>query len=157
MMGSICLMPDANWALWRLGCQMAAWQRTGFLSKDSEELCKIRNPRPHNDRSKVPNIPCPPVCGAKKWPGLKPAHYVVMSAEFCRCWRLFPPNLHHFIGLGAARGDHFDLGALLFSHQGARQRRCDGNLAFLGVRLRLTNDLPHRLFVGVFVDQRHSR
>jgi hypothetical protein len=53
---SICLMPLTKWALGRLGCQLAAWQRTGFLSKDSGELCKIRNPRPHKDRPEVPNI-----------------------------------------------------------------------------------------------------
>src|SRR5215468_12150500 len=65
---------------------------------------------------------------------------------------LFPLDLHHFIGLGAARRDHIDLGALLFTNQSARVRRGEGNLAFLSVRLRLADELPHRFFVGVFVD-----
>src|SRR6516164_2400245 len=72
--------------------------------------------------------------------GISPA----ITSEYLRnsAGALFPFDLHHSIGLGAARRHHFDLGAFLFSDQGARERGGDGNLAFLGVRLWLANDLP---------------
>src|SRR6202043_2777521 len=67
---------------------------------------------------------------------------------------LLPLQLDDFIGLGAAGRDDLDLGAFLLANQRAGERRGDGNLALLGVGLRLADDLPHRLLVGVLVDQR---
>ena len=67
--------------------------------------------------------------------------------------RLLPLDLHDLIGLGAAGRDHLDLGALLLADQRAGERRGDGNLALLGIRLGLADDLPDRLFLGVLVDQ----
>ena len=66
-------MPLAKWALWRLGCQLAPWQRTGLLSKDSGELCKIRNPRPHKGPADRPQY-----CN----PGLAPK--IVMAGALAR-------------------------------------------------------------------------
>src|SRR6185437_8155023 len=68
-----------------------------------------------------------------------------------------PLHLHHFVGPGAARRDDFDLRALLLADQRAGERRGNGNSALLGVSLRLADNLPDRLLVGVLVDQRHGR
>ena len=70
--------------------------------------------------------------------------------------RSAPLDLGDLIGLGAARRHDLDGCALLLANQRARQRRGDGDAALLGVRLDLADDLPHRLLVGVFVDQRHG-
>ena len=71
--------------------------------------------------------------------------------------RSAPFDLGDFVGLGAARRHHFDRHALGLSNQGARQRRGDRDAALLGVRLALADDLPDRLLLGVFIDQRDRR
>ena len=66
---------------------------------------------------------------------------------------LAPLDFGDLVGLGAAGRDDFHRRALLLADQRARQRRGDGDAAFLGVGLRLADDLPHRLLVGVLIDQ----
>src|SRR5689334_23186712 len=52
------------------------WQRTGFLSKDSGQLCKIRNPRRSRDRPTFSDIPCSVSFGPKiVMAGNKPGHH----------------------------------------------------------------------------------
>ena len=68
-----------------------------------------------------------------------------------------PLDLLHLVALGAARGDDLDRGALGLADQRARERRGDRDAAGLGVGLRLADDLPHLLLVGVLVDQRDGR
>src|SRR6202012_5914345 len=67
---------------------------------------------------------------------------------------LAPLDLGDLVSLGAAGRHDFDRGALFLADQRTRQRRGDGDAALLGVGLRLADDLPDRLLVGVFVDQR---
>src|SRR3984893_14694733 len=67
-----------------------------------------------------------------------------------------PLDLGDLIGLGAAGGDDFHGRAFLLADQRARQRRGDGDAALLGVGFRLADDLPHRLLLGVLVDQRYG-
>src|ERR1700730_12342334 len=76
-----------------------------------------------------------------------------LNAEEFRC-DLAPLDLGDLVGLGAAGRDDFHGSALLLADQRARQRRSDGDAALLGVGFRLADDLPHRLLVGVLVDQR---
>src|ERR1700676_3055969 len=64
-----------------------------------------------------------------------------------------PFQLDDLVGLGAARRDDLDLRAFLLADEGTGERRGDGDLAFLGVGLRLADDLPYCLLVGVLVDQ----
>src|SRR6516225_2684645 len=142
-------MPLAKWALWKLRLPPGGMAAHRSLSKDSEELCKIRNPRPHKGPANSPQY-SPALAQKIVMAGNSPA--ITLRSLVYSAGALFPLDLHHFIGLGAARRDHLDLGALLFSNQGARQRRGDGNLALLSVRLWLADELPHRFFVGVFVD-----
>src|ERR1700722_14854405 len=66
---------------------------------------------------------------------------------------LLPLQLDDLVGLGAAGGPAPDLRAFLLADQRAGERRGDGDPALLGVGLRLADDLPHRLLVGVLVDQ----
>src|ERR1051325_8793021 len=74
------------------------------------------------------------------------------------CVAILPPlDLLHLIGLRAARRDHFDRCTLGLADQRARERRGDRDAAGLGVRLRLADDLPYLLLVGVLVDQRDGR
>src|SRR5215471_3453809 len=68
-----------------------------------------------------------------------------------------PFYLHDLIGPGAAGCDDLNIGAFLLAHQRTGERRGDRDLAGLGVRFRLADDLPDRLLVGVLVDQRDSR
>src|SRR4029078_9357837 len=70
---------------------------------------------------------------------------------------LFPLDLNDLVSLGATRRHHFDLDALLLADEGAGERRGDGNLALLGVRLGLTNKLPNCLLLGILVDQSDGR
>src|ERR1700733_12234971 len=64
-----------------------------------------------------------------------------------------PLQLDDLVRLGASRRDDLDLGAFLLADQGAGERRGDGDPALLGVGFRLADDLPHRLLVGVLIDQ----
>src|SRR5580692_7512410 len=64
-----------------------------------------------------------------------------------------PFQLDDLVGLGAARRDDLDLRAFFLADEGPGERRGDGDLALLGVGLRLADDLPHRFLVGVLVDQ----
>src|SRR6476661_8631359 len=68
-----------------------------------------------------------------------------------------PLDLLDLVFLGAARRDDLDGCALRLADQRARERRGDRDAALLGVSLRLADDLPHLLLVGVLVDQRHGR
>src|SRR4029450_2595356 len=65
-----------------------------------------------------------------------------------------PLDLLHLVGPGAAGGDHLDRIALLLVDESARERRGDRDPALLGVGLRLADELPDLLLVGVLVDQR---
>src|SRR5215472_12315251 len=103
------------------------------------------------DQPTVPNIPRDRGIGPKNRNG-RNSPAITLQSLVHSAGVLFPLDLHNFIGLGAARRDHLNLGALLFSNQGARERRGNGNLAFLSVRFRLADELPHRFFFGVFVD-----
>src|SRR5208282_1974551 len=71
--------------------------------------------------------------------------------------RLLPLDFDDLIRLGAARRDDLDLDALLLADQRPRERRSNGDLALLGVRFGFADDLPHRLLVGILVDQRDGR
>src|ERR1700677_4084938 len=62
------------------------------------------------------------------------------SVREVRRGTLLPLHLHDFIGFGAAGRHHLDLGALLLADKGAGERRGDGNLALLGVRLGFADD-----------------
>src|ERR1700744_5941358 len=68
-----------------------------------------------------------------------------------------PLDLGDLVGFRTAGSHDFHGRALLLADQRARQRRGDGNLPFLGVGFPFADDLPHRLFLGVFVDQRDRR
>src|SRR6201996_2700138 len=68
-----------------------------------------------------------------------------------------PLDLHHLVGLGAARGDDLDLRAFFLADESARERRGDGYLALPGVGLGLADDLPNGFLFGVLVDQRDGR
>ena len=154
------ICPDAarETGLVGLGCQATDktpfGSQTGSLSKDSGELCKLRNPRhPQALAASFPPVeegPGASLQGKKRMAGASPA-ISHMHNEMGRA-RLLPLDLHHLIGFGPARRDDLDLRAFLLADESAGQRRGDGNLAFFGVRFRLADDLPHRLFVGVFVD-----
>jgi hypothetical protein len=62
---SICLTPLTKWALWRLGYQLAAWQRTGSYLRILGSYARYATPGRTRDRPTVPNISCDP-------PGSKP-------------------------------------------------------------------------------------
>src|SRR5437868_609824 len=65
-----------------------------------------------------------------------------------------PLDLGDLVGLGAAGSHDLHGRALLLADQRARQRRGDGDAALLGIGFGLADDLPYRLLLGVFVDQR---
>src|SRR5436190_6980028 len=71
--------------------------------------------------------------------------------------RLAPLDFLDLVGLGPARRHHFDARALALADQRASERRGDGDLAFLGIGLRLAHKLPYLFFLGVLVDQGHRR
>src|SRR6185437_2334090 len=70
--------------------------------------------------------------------------------------KLLPLHLLDFIAFGAAGGDDLDLRALALADQRLGERRGDRDAALLGVGLRLADDLPYLLLVGILVDQRHG-
>src|SRR5580698_6349404 len=72
------------------------------------------------------------------------------------CEKSAPLDLGDLVGLGAAGSHDLHRGAFLLADQRARQWRGDGNLALLGVGFDLANDLPHRLFLGVLINQRNG-
>src|SRR6185437_15748295 len=76
--------------------------------------------------------------------------------RWAKAKRLLPLHLLDFIALGAAGGDDLDLAALALANQRLGERRGDRDAALLGVGLRLADDLPHFLLVGVLVNQRHG-
>jgi hypothetical protein len=104
-----------------LGCREAhktpIGSQTGSLSKDSGELCKLRNP--HHPQALAPSFPRLDeaarrlVTGQKRMAGASPA-ISLMHKGIGRA-RLLPLDLHHLIGLGAARRDDLDLGAFLLA------------------------------------------
>src|SRR5262245_45406687 len=55
------------------------------------------------------------------------------------CGALAPLDLLDLVGLRAARRHHLDARALGLADERARERRGDGDLAFLGVGLRLAD------------------
>src|SRR6516162_2189277 len=61
---------------------------------------------------------------------------------------LFPFDLHDFVRLGAAWRNHLDLCAFLLADQRARERRGNGNLAFLSVASG-SPTICHTVFLSV--------
>src|ERR1700733_5855170 len=90
----------------------------------------------------------PWACGSRAAPHVKKA----LTAS-----GLLPLDLDNLVGLGAAGRHHLYLHALLFADQGSSERRGDGDLALFGIGLRLADNLPYRLFVGVLIDQSDGR
>src|ERR1700716_1801668 len=76
-----------------------------------------------------------------------------LNSKARRC-DLAPLDLGDLVGLGAAGRDDFHGSALFLADQRARQRRRDEDAPLLCIGFRLADDLPHRLLVGVLVDQR---
>src|SRR4029077_7599855 len=79
---SIYLMPLAQWALWRLRCQLAVWQRAGSYLRILGSYARYATPDRTGDWATVPNIPCdagfePKIVMA----GNEPGHYVAISSE----------------------------------------------------------------------------
>src|ERR1700722_8540882 len=74
--------------------------------------------------------------------------------SFRPCEKSAPLDLGDLVGLGAAGGHDLNRGAFLLPDQRTRQWRGDGNPALLGVGFDFADDLPHRLLLGVFIDQR---
>jgi hypothetical protein len=148
-------MPRAKRAWCASAAKTLTGQPTGSLSKDSGELCKLRNPhRPQALAllfSRLYETAQRPVAGQKTYGRGRAPAISHMHKGFGRA-RLLPLDLHHLIGLGAAGRDDLDLRAFLLADQCAGEGGGDGNLAFFGVRFGLADDLPHRFFVGVFVD-----
>jgi hypothetical protein len=82
---SICLMPLAQWALWRLRCQLAARQRTGSYLRILGSYARYATPDRTRDWAITPNIPCDP--GFKPnivMAGNDPGHYIAIFSEFGR-------------------------------------------------------------------------